>query len=86
MKFLVKFRKIWQTDNKPFTLVKLVFQENLSGQYFCKNQNKFPLDDTLLELNFDVLKSGILPYLYVEILEDFTKGNSRKPQIKPYKR
>jgi len=84
----VKFRKIWHTVNKYVTLVGTCFPGKSIRPFFLaavkdknlKKSKKLPLQ-TLL---FSCLKFvSRWVRCAVEILEDFTEGNSRKSQIKP---
>lgn len=82
----IKFCKIWQTGFNFFILVGAHFQEiyeqffSSSRRQILKNWKKMPVQT----LRFSCLKfiSHRLQCA-VNILEEFTEGNSRKPQIKP---
>ena len=82
----VKFRKIWQTGSKYFTLVEARFSgKSLRPVFFAavkdinlQKSKKLPAQTVLLScLRF---VSHRMRYA-VKILEDFTEGNSRKSQI-----
>jgi len=84
----VKFRKIWQTVNKYFTLFGARFPGKFVRPVFLaaakdinlKKSKKLPLQ-TLLFSRLKFVSRWVR--CAVKILEDFTEGNSRKSQIKP---
>jgi len=67
----MKFRKIWQIGNKPFTLVKLFFRKTYLDSFAA---------DKTSYLSFRRVKKWY-PAVFVcnvEILEDFTKEIKKK--------
>jgi len=75
--------------NTFLQLELVLFQRNLSGSFSAarkdinlQNSKKLPVQTLLFScFNFRIPPNS----MYWKILEDFTEGNSRKSQIKPYK-